>query len=58
MVAAHYITQAQASAAESAKLQVHRNPAAAIHREPYVFDYIVQAAARDLCPRRPATARC
>ncbi|HET9104592.1 MAG TPA: transglycosylase domain-containing protein [Solirubrobacteraceae bacterium] len=53
MVAAHYVTQAQASAAERSPLQVHPNTAAAIHRQPYVFDYIAQAAANDLCPRTP-----
>ena len=53
MVAAGYITQTQASAAERSRLQVHPNTAAAIHRQPYVFDYIEQAAANDLCPKTP-----
>ncbi len=53
MVQANYITQAQASSAERASLQVHHNAASLVHREPFVFDYIAQAAARDLCPRTP-----
>ncbi len=40
MVKSHYITPAQAAAADSSPLQVHRNNAYAIKREPYVFDYV------------------
>ena len=53
MVQANYITQAQATSAERAGLQVHHNAASAVHREPFVFDYIAQSAARDLCPKTP-----
>ncbi len=53
MVQANYITQAQASSAERASLQIHHNTASAVHREPFVFDYIAQAAARGLCPKTP-----
>jgi penicillin-binding protein 1A len=40
MVKSHYITQAQAAAADASPLQVHRNNAYAIKREPYVFDFV------------------
>lgn len=40
MVKSHYITQAQAAAADASRLQVHRNNAYAIKREPYVFDFV------------------
>jgi penicillin-binding protein 1A len=53
MVQANYITQAQADAAARSRLQVHANTASLGHRQPYVFDYIEQAAARDLCPKTP-----
>ena len=53
MVAAHYITQAQADSADRARLQVHHNYGYSVRKEPYVFDYIAQAAARDLCPKTP-----
>jgi penicillin-binding protein 1A len=42
MVNSHYITQAQADAANAAPLGVHHNPGYALHRDPYVFDYIQQ----------------
>jgi penicillin-binding protein 1A len=54
MVQAHYITQAQASAAERSRLQVHHNYSYTVRQEPYVFDYIKQAAAADLCPKTPS----
>jgi penicillin-binding protein 1A len=53
MVQANYITQAQASSAERARLQVHHNYSYTVRSQPYVFDYIVQAAARDLCLKTP-----
>jgi penicillin-binding protein 1A len=40
MVQSHYITQDQADAADASSLQVHRNNAYALKREPYVFDYV------------------
>ena len=53
MVQAHYITQEQASRAESSRLQVHHNFSYTVRQQPYVFDYITQAAANDLCPKTP-----
>ncbi len=40
MVKSHYITQAQADAADAAPLQVQRNNAYSARRQPYVFDYV------------------
>jgi penicillin-binding protein 1A len=40
MVKSAYITPAQAAAADASPLQVHRNNAYAIKREPYVFDFV------------------
>jgi penicillin-binding protein 1A len=40
MVKSDYITPAQAAAADASPLQVHRNNAYAIKREPYVFDFV------------------
>ena len=40
MVQSHYITQAQATAADHSSLQVTRNNAYGLKREPYVFDYV------------------
>jgi penicillin-binding protein 1A len=56
MVQAGYITQAQADAANRARLGVKHDQAYLIRKEPYVFDYIQQAVAKDLCPTHPA--RC
>jgi penicillin-binding protein 1A len=53
MVSANYITQAQASSAERARLQIHHNYSYTVRSQPYVFDYIAQAAASDLCPQTP-----
>jgi penicillin-binding protein 1A len=53
MVQAHYITQAQANRANQEPLQARSDRTLQIHRQPYVFDYIQQAVARDLCPRNP-----
>ena len=53
MVAAHYITQAQADSANRARLEVRHNYGYSVRKDPYVFDYITQAAARDLCPHTP-----
>ncbi len=51
MVQANYITQAQANPANREPLQVHPDTGCSLRREPYVFDYIEQSVARDLCPR-------
>jgi penicillin-binding protein 1A len=58
MVIAHYITQAQANAAARRPLQL-KNGAGTfqVRRDPYAFDYIVQQAAHDLCPKVKAN-RC
>jgi penicillin-binding protein 1A len=53
MVQAHYITQAQADAAASTKLGVKHDQNYLIRKQPYVFDYIQQAVAKDLCPSNP-----
>jgi penicillin-binding protein 1A len=53
MVRSHYISQAQATAAESEPLQAHRNTRYTVHREPFVFDYIVQQLDQKLCPKTP-----
>ena len=40
MVQSHYITQAQADAADAAPLEVHRNDHFTVRQQPYVFDYV------------------
>jgi penicillin-binding protein 1A len=40
MVQSHYITPAQAAAADATPLQVRRNNTYALKREPYVFDFV------------------
>jgi penicillin-binding protein 1A len=40
MVKSHYITLSQANAADRSSLQVRRNNAYALKREPYVFDFV------------------
>ena len=40
MVQSHYITRAQAAAADRSPLQVKRNDTYGLKREPYVFDYV------------------
>jgi penicillin-binding protein 1A len=57
MVTAGYITQAQADVAASKRLGVKADNTLRIHRDPYVFDYVVQQAAHDLCPKRPNNCR-
>ena len=42
MVQSHYITQAQADAANARPLGVHHNTSYSLRRQPYVFDYIQQ----------------
>jgi penicillin-binding protein 1A len=53
MVSSHYLSQAQASAAESERLQVRTNNFYSFRRQPFVFDYVVQQLAQKLCPRTP-----
>ncbi len=40
MVQSHYITPAQAAAADAAPLQVQRNDHFGVRQQPYVFDYV------------------
>ncbi|MHB1837016.1 MAG: transglycosylase domain-containing protein, partial [Solirubrobacteraceae bacterium] len=49
MVTAHYITQAQANTANREKLQLRPDQSYLVRRDPYVFDFIEQQAAQDLC---------
>ncbi|MGI8713694.1 MAG: transglycosylase domain-containing protein [Solirubrobacteraceae bacterium] len=53
MVTAGDITQAQADAAGRQPLEVKTENRYSVKKDPYVFDYIQQAVARDLCPRTP-----
>jgi penicillin-binding protein 1A len=56
MVQADYITQAQANAAARKPLAVKKSTVYQVRQQPYVFDYIQQAVAKDLCPNNPG--RC
>ena len=49
MVTAHDITQAQAHRASREKLQVKPDQSYLVRRDPYIFDFIEQQAAQDLC---------
>jgi penicillin-binding protein 1A len=53
MVTADDITQAQANAASRRKLEVRSDNRYGVREDPYVFDYIQQSVARDLCPKTP-----
>jgi penicillin-binding protein 1A len=53
MVVAHYITQAQANRANRAHLEIKHDDAYLFHKQPYVFDYVKQQVAQDLCPKTP-----
>ena len=53
MVTAGYITQAQANAAARKRLEVKKDNAYEVRQQPYVFDYIQQQVAQDLCPHNP-----
>jgi penicillin-binding protein 1A len=58
MVTAHYITQAQADAADRHGLEV--TPGATryqVRNEPYLFDFVEQQLAQDLCPKTPLHCR-
>jgi len=50
MVQAGDITQAQANRANRRTLEVQRDAAYSVHRDPYVFDYIQQSLEQDFCP--------
>jgi len=53
MVQAGDITQAQANAANRRTLEVQRNAAYSVHKDPYVFDYVQQTLEQDFCPKTP-----
>ncbi|MGH2858133.1 MAG: transglycosylase domain-containing protein [Solirubrobacteraceae bacterium] len=53
MVASGYITQAQANRANHAHLELHHDQSYLQHQDPYVFDFIQQQVAQDLCPKDP-----
>jgi penicillin-binding protein 1A len=54
MVSANYITQAQANAANREPLGVRSGgDVFSVREHPYVFDYIQQQVAADLCPQTP-----
>jgi penicillin-binding protein 1A len=53
MVRSGYITQAQADRAERAPLEVKHDSPVTRHMDPYVFNFIAQQAAQDLCPKHP-----
>jgi len=53
MVQAGDITQAQANAANRRTLEVQRNAAYSVHKDPYVFDYVQQSLEQDFCPKTP-----
>jgi penicillin-binding protein 1A len=57
MVAAGYITQAQANRAGRAHLEIKHDPSYVVHQQPYVFDYVEQQVAQDLCPKTPKNCR-
>ena len=53
MANAGYITQAEADQASRKHLEVRADNTLRVHKDPYVFDFIEQQAARDLCPKTP-----
>jgi penicillin-binding protein 1A len=53
MVKADDITQAQADAANRKRLEVKPDSTYQVRQQPYVFDYVQQAVAQDLCPTTP-----
>ncbi|MFZ0089122.1 MAG: transglycosylase domain-containing protein [Solirubrobacteraceae bacterium] len=54
MVTAHAITQAQANVAARRPLEVKADSALQVRSDPYVFDFVEQQLAQDLCPKHPA----
>ena len=57
MVTAGYITQEQADQALTRPLELKADNTLRVHRDPYAFDFIVQQAAHDLCPKRPNSCK-
>ncbi len=57
MVTAGYITQAQSDRAGAKPLELKPDNTLRVHKDPYVFDFIVQQAARDLCPKTPKNCK-
>jgi penicillin-binding protein 1A len=57
MVTAGYITQAQADHAAGRSLQIKADNTLQVHKDPYLFDFIAQQAAQDLCPRTPKNCK-
>ncbi len=53
MVAADDITQAQANAANREPLHPRSDNTYSIRKDPYVFNFIEQQVAQDLCPKTP-----
>jgi penicillin-binding protein 1A len=53
MVQADDISQEQADAANAEPLQAKLDNAYQIRKQPYIFDFIQQQVAQDLCPRTP-----
>jgi penicillin-binding protein 1A len=53
MVTAGYITQSQANNADRKPLEIKADNTLQVHRYPYVFDFIEQQVAKDLCPKTP-----
>lgn len=53
MVVSGYITRAQANRANHAHLELHHDQSYLVHENPYVFDFIEQQVAHDLCPKTP-----
>jgi penicillin-binding protein 1A len=53
MVQAGDITQAQANSANRKRLEVQTDNLYQVRKNPYVFDYVQQAVANDLCPKTP-----
>lgn len=58
MVQSHYITRAQAAAANAEPLQARHSTLFGVKRLPYVFDYVVQELHQRYCPNQPVTKPC
>lgn len=58
MMQSHYITQAQAQAANAAPLQVKHSSTFERRSYQYAFDYIVQELDQRFCPGHTPTKRC
>ena len=53
MVSSHYITRAQAAAANREPLQAHPDTSYTTRHQRYVFDYVEQQLNQTLCPSHP-----